>query len=365
MSRPPLPPSIVPLTGDPGGQRSRTEEAPKIDLLVLRGSYGDMRHLRSIRAWANTDKWARALIGSVVPVPTIEALRQLASPERPAVVACLGWMPSALLASDVKWTEWRRAVVVPPPAYNGPFHEVSAAVPDHGALVVVRDIAAALRKELVRWRNHSLIVRELVTIDDLRQAFALRYAIWTSEGYVPPARNAFCARLELDYTDRTAVAVGAFTAAGSLVGCARIVRQLGAEARGQVTKIDAIVRDAGDPVLRRNFAYPPTLVHPFDLLEAFPGFRAYYHQLVVKKLEKGELSRVIVDPTWRGSRLSELLVDRMIEIARREHVDIVFLACRAALQPLYEASGFRRIPGLTADRFGDIPVPSILMERSL
>jgi predicted GNAT family N-acyltransferase len=365
MSSPPGPSAAVAGAGNRAADRAGTAGDRKLDLLVLRGNDGDARHLRSIRAWANTDRSARATIRAVVPVPTLEALGQLGSTQRPAVVACLGWSPSTLVASDVKWGQWRRAIAVPPPTYSGPFHETSAATFEHGALVVVRDVTAALRKEVVRWRNQDLTVRELVSIDDLRLSFALRYAIWMSEGYVPAARNAARARLELDYTDRTAVAVGAFTADGRLAGCARLVRQLGAEVPAQVARIEAIVRDAGDPVLRRNFAYPPTLVHPFDLLEAFRGFRAYYHQLVVRKLEKGEISRVIVDPEWRGHHLGEVLVDRLVEIARHQHVHMLFLACRAAIQPFYEASGFRRIPGLTADRFGDIPVPSILMERTV
>ena len=56
---------------------------------------------------------------------------------------------------------------------------------------------------------------------------------------------------------------------------------------------------------------------------------------------------------------------RRLAIAVRQQVNVLFLACRPEIQRVYEASGFRIVPNLSAPSFEDIPVASIVMERVL
>ena len=208
-------------------------------------------------------------------------------------------------------------------------------------------------------------VRQISGPQELAAYFRLRYEVWNGSGYLPASRRAEKSRLELDYTDRTATPMGLFTAAGTLIGCVRVLRNFGREVPRYVDDIAAIIREADDPVLDRLFQRPLTPTQPFDLLEYFPDFRACYSAFVRNGVRVGELSRVIVAQPWRGRRLSEYLVYRALSLARRKKMSKLFLACRTELTPLYAGCGFETLPGYRADRFGDIPIESQIMGRKL
>lgn len=333
-----------------------TDISTAVVFVVCRGP-ADRQHLRTVREWVASDANAKDVIRDVVYLPT---LNDLASAGVPPGGTCIAVLAGFSLAQA---TEARRAN----PALARIFLPVAAggACDDSGPIASVADVTAALRKYLVGVRNQPYTVREIVSPRDFRDYFSLRYDIWSSSGYIPRSRDASRARLELDYTDRTSVAIGAFTAEGRLAGCARLVHQLGAERPDTVRIIKDIIRQSGDPILRQNFAYPPVLSHPFDILDAFPGFRSYYQRLVRERRSKAEVSRVIVHPEHRGHRLAEVLVDRLVAIAVHEQVNVLFLACRPEIQRVYEASGFRIVPNLSAPSFEDIPIASIVMERVL
>ena len=337
------------------------EPAP-LAIAVVVGVRGSLV-LQAMRAWANSTPWTRKLITEVAAVPTLAALAPFVPRGRDTIVVCPGYAP-AVAARELPPASWRCLVAVPPfgePAPPGPWLGAPAGPP----IVVSSDPVATVKKEFVRVLNAGAVVRELVARDDLVKFFALRYDIWSAEGYIRPERNASVARLELDYTDRTSLPIGAFAPDGTLIGCARLVREVGAERPQQRAVIDTIVDGSEDRILALNYAYPPTFVHPFDVLEAFPAFRPYYKRMVRSRRSKAEVSRVIVRPEWRGTRLAEILVDRLVEIAARERIEHLFLACRESIAHVYRASGFQRVPDLASVRFGDIPVPSILMERQV
>jgi ribosomal protein S18 acetylase RimI-like enzyme len=335
------------------------DTAAAVVFVVCRGP-GDRHHLRTLRKWIATDAHARDMIRDVVYLPTLDDLAAAAAPPGGGALAVLAGFSDAQAAEAHRASPWLARILVTA-ATGGP----GGASGDAGPIALVTDVTAAVGEYLVRARNQGYTVREIVTPEELRDYFSLRYEVWSSAGYIPRSRDAARARLELDYTDRTSVPIGAYTPEGRLAGCARLVHQLGAERPDTVRTIKDIIKQAGDPILRQNFAYPRVLSHPFDILDAFPGFRDYYQRLVRERRSKAEVSRVIVHPEHRGHRLGQRLVDHLVDIAVREGVNVIFLACRPEIRHLYEASGFQIVPDLSAPRFEDIPIASIVMERVL
>lgn len=332
-----------------------TDAAAVTVFVVCRGP-GDRHHLRTLREWAATDAHAKDLVREVVFLPTLDALTSTPLAPGAAAVAVLAGFGLAHATQVRQANPGIRRILLAAGAEGATGDE---------AIVAVTDVTAALRKHLLDARNQAYAVREIGSPEEFRAYFGLRYEIWSASGYIPRSRDAVQARLELDYTDRTSVAIGAFTPEGRLAGCARLVHQLGAERPDTVRLIKSIIKESSDPVLRQNFAYPRVLSHPFDILDAFPGFRGYYQRLVREHRSKAEVSRVIVHPDHRGHRLAQVLVDRLVAIAVRQRVNVLLLACRPEIRHLYEASGFRIVPDLTAPQFEDIPIASIVMERLL
>jgi len=335
------------------------DTAAAVIFVVCRGP-GDRHHLRTLREWVATDARARDMIREVVSVPTLNDLVAAAVPPGGSAIAVLAGFTPAEADAAHRASPWLARILLTAAAGAAPPEDAGPV-----AVVADADVTTAIGKHLVHARNQSYTVREIASPEALREYFTLRYEVWSAAGYIPRARDASRVRLELDYTDRTSVPVGAYTPDGRLAGCARLVHQLGAERPDAVRTIKDIIKRSGDPILRQNFAYPRVLSHPFDILDAFPGFRDYYQRLVRERRSKAEVSRVIVHPDHRGHRLSERLVDHLVDVAMREGVNILFLACRPEIRHVYEASGFRIVPDLSAPRFEDIPIASIVMERVL
>src|SRR5262249_4409185 len=111
----------------------------------------------------------------------------------------------------------------------------------------VSDPLPALRTAVLRYltRKH---IRVLTRQDEYEEYFRLRYKVWNEVGYMTtPGQNAQ-SRMELDFPDRTAVAVAYFTEDGTMAACARLVRELGQEDGERVSVIEKIVIRQGDPV---------------------------------------------------------------------------------------------------------------------
>lgn len=211
--------------------------------------------------------------------------------------------------------------------------------------------------------------RVLRTAEELAAYFRLRYQVWSASGFISPERDPKDSRLEIEFSDRNAIPLGFFARDGSLAGCVRLVRNFGRERRRYVELIREIIERVDDPVLRRNFERPAVAIsQPFDMLEYFPDFRGYYRALVTashagqRSVAVAEVSRVIVDEAWRGRRISELLIYDLIALARKEGITKLLLSCREDLMPLYGNCGFRQVEGIHSINYGDIPVPSFVME---
>jgi GNAT superfamily N-acetyltransferase len=229
-------------------------------------------------------------------------------------------------------------------------------------LVNTGHLLAALRKAVLSLQlRGSFTVRPILTPADFEAYFALRYEVWRELDYIPRHRLSEHIPWEVDYADRTSFPIGAF-AGDELVGCARLVMELGKETPCVKVIGDLLMRRA-DPVLLRNFQYPCFLSHPFDLLQSFPAFHAYYKRLLIEGAGKAEVSRVIVRPNRRRCGLGELLVDMLVAIARGHGIARLFLACAEDTAPLYQRSNFTMLPDMRTERFVNVNAPAIAMER--
>lgn len=223
-----------------------------------------------------------------------------------------------------------------------------------------------LRKSILRIVLRSRIaIRPPLSDAELSEYFALRYRVWESVGFLRSRNRESRLKWEVDYADRTSVPLVAVSADGRIVGCTRLVRNLGREEPHYVSRIQSLLDRACDSTLSALFKYPHSMVHPFDVLEAFPGFRTQFKALITDKIEVGEIGRVAVDAAHRGHSISEAVVDTAVSLAQRHGVGCIFLACHEAMRPLYAKCLFRPVEGLRSDTFLNIALPSIVMNRYL
>ena len=234
-------------------------------------------------------------------------------------------------------------------------------------IIITKNIVAALRKKLLRtWALSLAEIRQIESTQDLEEYFAFRFLEWDRRGFIPAERRSANARLEIESTDRTATPVGMYESrkdASRLIGCVRLVRESGEENPSYVRAVQQLIRRKRDPVLREAFALTPSPPLPFDILEEFPEFEDYYAATVRGSKRVAEISRVIVDPDWRKSRVGEVLVDTAISMANQESIHILFLACSRNLKEYYSLCGFEELKGVWSEKFLNINVPSIVMQR--
>jgi len=229
----------------------------------------------------------------------------------------------------------------------------------------VSDLLFALRKSILRVRaRRGVRPRVLESEEELGAYFSLRYRVWKECGYLAPEKDDPKSQWELDFTDRTSLPLGFFSG-DTLVACGRLVRGLGEEFPKYVSLINSLIDRQGSAELRRYFSYPQHLAHPFDVLKTFAEFPGYYCHLVRDGRSKAEVSRIIVDPHFRGHGLGEVLVDSLVTLAETYGIEVLFLACHEFREAFYGRCGFQAIPGMRADRFLAIRDSVIAMDRCL
>lgn len=232
--------------------------------------------------------------------------------------------------------------------------------------VRVHNTIPALQKSITRLRLQDAVhILPLTERWQVADYFALRYRVWKQLNYLAPERDCSQSGWELDYTDRTAFPIGAFDADNRLLGCARLVFPPHVAAGSAPLLIEQMLAERNDAELKRGYEYPPGLNHPFDLLDSFPNFSKYYARVVRTRLSKAEVSRVIVEPESRHQGVGEVLVDSLISIARRQRLDVLFLACLEKHHGFYERSGFRRLANMKCEHFSVVNVPAIAMTCNL
>ena len=236
-------------------------------------------------------------------------------------------------------------------------------------VINVQNTIPAIRKSLLRLTlGEEVRISYLQTQEQLLSYFRLRYRVWKDMGYLKKEYDCSNSCLEVDYTDESAIPIGAFNRDNILIGCARLVFARKADITDSLDydfMIRSMIGEMNDCCLTRSYQRPFAITHPFDVLEGFSRFQRYYRLLVRRKLHKAEISRVIVEPERRKQGLGEILVDTLVSIARQQRVNALFLACHEHHKVFYQRCGFHSLPGLWADHFLAVKKPSIAMACNL
>ena len=83
---------------------------------------------------------------------------------------------------------------------------------------------------------------------------------------------------------------------------------------------------------------------------------------ITRKRQKcGELSRVIVDRSFRGAGISGRLITEALERAVGKGINPIFLECLKKHEQIYEKHGFKRLDGVEASVI-DVKRTMIAME---
>lgn len=245
----------------------------------------------------------------------------------------------------------------------------SSSLLEQARLVNVQDTIPAIRKSLLRLTlGEDIHFSYLSTHEQLVSYFKLRYRVWKDLGYLATDRDCSKSGLEVDYTDESAIPIGAFNQDNELIGCARLVfarKEDITDSPGYDRMILDLIKDHNDCCLEGNYQRPKAIIHPFVILEGFEKFQRFYRLLVRHRIPKAEIGRVIVEPGYRKRGLGEVLVDTLVCVARKQHLDMLFLACHEQHKGFYQRSGFHPLPGLWADHFLSARNPSIAMACNL
>lgn len=243
----------------------------------------------------------------------------------------------------------------------------SASLMGTRSLSVTRDdLLLAVRKALIRLRYKGDVdIRPIKGERDFEDYLRLRYEEWARLNYIPEGRQAFQSQMEADHLDQGAIHLGVYDNGSRLVGCARLVDAFGTSIPETQRMVNNVVEHQNDSVLNKSIEFPTGLQQPFDVLEPFAGFRAYYRNLKRNRVRVAEASRIIVHPEFRNYGLGEAIVDSLVVTAYRRHVNVLILACLHKHRAFYEKSGFRKIPGegMECERFPRMDVPAIVMDR--
>lgn len=206
--------------------------------------------------------------------------------------------------------------------------------------------------------NNTFCLRLLDSIQDLKDAFALRYQVWADLGYIPKEMQSKDNLLEVDNCDRYAIPIGSFTSNGRLSGVIRVVTQK--EQSRWAGKIESLLNDIDDNVLINNYHKPYST--PFAIFESFEGMIPTWKELSLNYIPFGELSRVIVRKEFQGIGLSSPLIDFALAIALNEGIKFVFLACVEKQTTLYARHGFEIIEEVKSEVFSRVNQPARVMK---
>ena len=351
----------------------------KISIVTISPHTGTDQVTRDIRHWCET-RIDRNLAGTVDSVTKDVDLQAAVSriadfgEHRKKILIPIGFRETDVVSTLDQLMPRRPnlEIIIRPPRPSPHLEQdelPSSSLFDSRRIVNVQHTIPAIRKSILRLKlsDHLKVVR-LDTIEQLREYFALRYTVWKDMGYLTAERDCADLQLELDYTDAAALPIAAFDNDGQMLGCARLVfarRNEISDAPDHSLLIENPIRESGSACLKRNFARPPSILHPFDLLDAFDKFKRYYRRLVRLKISKAEVSRVIVAAEFRHQGLGAILVDSLLTVARQQHVKLLFLACQEKHREFYSRCGFHALPGLWCERFSSVNKPSIAMACSL
>ena len=346
-----------------------TTAAREINITVVCPQPDMLNVLNKIRQWHLDDPLGNSSVRHVAGTKELkEALLSARQCPEKSILVPLGYSKSDVVdrLNDELLRKLEIIIRPPRPGLKPEIDELpNASLLEDRRIVNVQDPLPALRKSLLRLRFRDRIcVRELKSEDDFRQYFSLRYRVWRQMGYLPSDQDCPESQWELNFTDRAAYPLGVFTREGTLIACARLVFPLGQDSH-HLRLVHKLVAATGDPKLAANLECPKGLRQLLDLLDSFPGFRAYFMRSIRRGIRHAEVSRVIVAPEHREEGLGEVLVNSLLSLARQRQLQVLFLACHMQLKGFYERSGFYVLPGLECERFAGVNAPAIAMARKL
>lgn len=342
-----------------------------VTVYVVDSAPGISELVRQIREWSveGAPTQCRNLINEIIPAKDVDkALSTAGSRPDHAILVVSGIAYQTLKSEMSEDVLCSLEMIIHGDDENSGVEDFpTSSVAPKSKIVITRNIVAALRKKLLcAWALSLVEIRQIESMLDLEEYFAFRYSEWDKRGFIPAERRSANARLEIESTDRTATPLGMYESCedgNRLIGCVRLVRESGEENPSYVRAVDHLIRRKRDSVLRESFALAPCPPLPFDILEDFPEFDDYYAATVRGSKSVAEISRVIIDSNCRGSCLGEVLVDTAISMAAQESINILFLACSDKLKGYYNRCGFEELKGMWSERFMNINVPSIVMQR--
>jgi ribosomal protein S18 acetylase RimI-like enzyme len=360
----PLPPTPDPASGR--GEPSRVPWPACRIVIACARSAASSENLRRIKKWFSDNPQYGADLR-----PTLFSLADAVESASGAatVLVALGFNSNEILAAlPTGLTRTDLDIVTQPPSTprDKPSTPSASLIGTMEAVSVAGvDPIPFVRKALLRLcARQAIRVRQIQTAQEFEEYFVLRYNVWKEMGYLPRDEGSLETPWDVNFTDRTSVALGAYER-DRLVACVRLVYGLGEEDRSVVAIIERLLTDRGGTSLAMRLAIPPGMAPQFDILGAFQGFPKYYRRLVTDRVAKAEVSRVIVAPEYRKRGLGEVVVDSVTALANLRQLDLLFLACRQSHQSFYERCGFSAIPNMVCDRFINHDEPSIAMERHL
>jgi predicted GNAT family N-acyltransferase len=198
------------------------------------------------------------------------------------------------------------------------------------------------RRELVC----PVVISELRRQHEMRAYSQLRHRVYSVMGYIEEQAWQAPSRMEMDWSDTTAIHFGAFELVGRrrrLVGGARVVHTTKVEGPSQGF---ARMIASEDPVLVKELNRTQLALRlPIFHSARSPRLREIMYDVEANERNCGELSRVVVAQDHRGTGLAHLLVKYAIFKANELGVDPLLLECLPIHVPFYEKYGFRRISG--------------------
>jgi len=200
----------------------------------------------------------------------------------------------------------------------------------------------------VRESSNEIAVHPIKNRDELCQSFKLRYKVYRIMGYLDQEFLDTGSKIELTWSDTISMHFGAFvsTSIGSekLIGTARLILTHGADplfdkwtweiAKSDIALVGYLEKQQE---LLAQWKLPIFLTLPLneEICQAFSG--------EPNAPAWAEVSRVVVEPEYRGYGVGRQLIKAVIDEADSIGVENVFLECLEVHRSMYESFGFASI----------------------